>query len=203
MLFKSFFSFIVTWVKQYARDRFWATRGFVLALFARVGRYVDGNLEAGALYLLGHPRKVIIVDAALSAAAFLLGLGSWAFWAHILLLQNWAFTFVSRARNSASLSRHLRAGFLSNFVWWVSQVIIFKKLWHYIQGKNGSLVAVAVGLYYTLFTLTGSLLAHAQSLKTERGKGAVGASKRYAQIPVEEWERVQKIVMILGKEGKI
>lgn len=119
---------------------------------------------------------------------------TWLYWAPILIAQNFAFTFVSRARNSGSLRRHLVAGIASNGVWFVSQIIIFSKMFAMMTGKYGIGMAVFTSLYYTLFTLLGSITAHYWSLSNEKGKAAVGASKKYAQIPVEEWEQVKALL---------
>jgi hypothetical protein len=156
-------------------------------------KFIDEHLESAALYLFHHRSRVLAVDAVLSTILYLLGLGSWALWAHVLLLQNWAFTYVSRARNSGSLTRHLKAAFLSNGVWWISQIIIFSKLYGYINGGNGIRAALLTGLYYTLFTLTGSLVSHAQALQNEKGKAAVGANANLKQVSIEEWATVEEI----------
>lgn len=121
---------------------------------------------------------------------------TWIYWAPVLVAQNFAFTFVSRARNSGSLGRHMVAGLASNGVWFVSQIIIFSKMFKMMTGGYGIGMAVFTALYYTAFTLFGSLLAHYWSLKNEKGRAAVGASKKYAQIPVEEWERVRESILI-------
>ena len=42
-------------------------------------------------------------------------------------------------------------------------------------------------LYYTAFTMAGSIWAHYRRLKKESGANAVGANKKYVQITVEEW----------------
>ncbi len=118
---------------------------------------------------------------------------TWVLWAFILILQNFAFTFVSRARNSGSLPRHMIAGFFSNGVWFVSQILIFTQLFKIMTGQYGWPKAVGTSLYYTAFTLIGSLLAHYYSLVTEKGKSAVGASKKYVQITPEEWEHVKSM----------
>lgn len=120
---------------------------------------------------------------------------SWLLWAPILLAQNFAFTFVSRARNSGSLKRHLVAGIFSNGVWFVSQLFIFSKMFKMMTGAYGVWMAIFTGLFYTLFTLTGSITAHYYSLQSEKGKTAVGANKKYAQIPVEEWNNVKTAVL--------
>jgi hypothetical protein len=119
----------------------------------------------------------------------------WVGWAFLLIAQNFAFTFVSRARNSGSLKRHILAGIGSNGIWFLSQIIIFTKIWDVLTGKYGLKMAIFTGLYYTVFTLTGSVLAHYFSLRTEKGKSAVGASKMYAQIPAEEWTEFRAYVL--------
>lgn len=101
----------------------------------------------------------------------------WLIWAPILLAQNFSFTFVSRARNSGSLRRHLFAALCSNGVWFASQILIFTALFQAMTGKMGWKLAVLTGLYYTVFTVSGSLLAHYWSLRSEKGLARVGAYK--------------------------
>jgi hypothetical protein len=115
---------------------------------------------------------------------------TWIIWAVILILQNAAFTLVSRARNSGSMSRHVGAALLSNGVWFLSQGIIFTKLYKIMTGEYGWQQAVLTGLFYTTFTIVGSVAAHYIALRTEKGKSAVGASSKYAQISKEEWQLV-------------
>src|SRR5258708_26211732 len=117
---------------------------------------------------------------------------SWIYWALILLSQNFAFTYVSRARSSGSLYRHLKASIFSNGIWIFSQMLMLGPMFDYLTGKHGRAAQIAAGTVYTLSTVTGSLLAHYWALRTEKGKNAVGANKRYAQIPVEEWEKVKQ-----------
>jgi hypothetical protein len=121
-------------------------------------------------------------------------ISSWFVWAFILILQNFAFTFVSRARNSGSLARHMIAGIFSNGVWFISQIIIFGQLYAIMTGKYGITKAILTSIFYTVFTLIGSLLAHYYSLKSEKGKSAGGASKKYVQITPEQWVEVQTIL---------
>ena len=121
---------------------------------------------------------------------------SWLLWGFILILQNFAFTAVSRARNSGSLARHAIAGIFSNGVWFVSQIFIFNQMFSMMTGKYGLKMAIFTGFYYTALTLSGSILAHYYALKTEKGKSAVGANSKYAQITKEEWADV------LNKLGK-
>lgn len=121
----------------------------------------------------------------------------WIFWAFILVAQNMAFTFVSRARNSASLVRHILAAILSNGVWFVSQLILVSQLLDILTGKYGFWPAVGTGVFYTVFTITGSVLAHKLSLITERGRSAVGANDKYAQITKEDWNWIMETLRVL------
>jgi len=123
---------------------------------------------------------------------------SWAEWAVILFFQNISFTYVSRARSSGSLWRHLKAAIFSNLIWIFSLQLMLGPLAEYLNGKHGRLLQIETALWYTLFTVAGSLFAHYWALKTEKGKSAVGASKLYAQIPNAEWKRVLEVVNRVG-----
>jgi hypothetical protein len=112
---------------------------------------------------------------------------SWVLWAVILVAQNFAFTFVSRARNSGSIGRHAFASVFSNGVWFLGQTILFRKMLDLMTGKLGVWMAVLTAVFYTACTMAGSLLAHLHALRSEKGDSAVGASRKYAQIPAEEW----------------
>lgn len=114
----------------------------------------------------------------------------WGAWGLLLIAQNFAFTFVSRARNSGSLKRHLIAAIFSNGIWFGGQLMAVSAFMNILSGKYGPKMAIFAGLYYTAFTLSGSLLAHHHALKTEKGKGAVGANNKYAQITKEDWRLV-------------
>jgi len=116
----------------------------------------------------------------------------WFIWALNLLAQNFMFTFVSRARNSGSLKRHVVAAIGSNGVWILQFQIMLGPMMDYLNGKHGPLAQVGVGAFYTFFTVAGSVVAHHWSLKNEAGNSAVGANKRYVQITREEWDDVQR-----------
>lgn len=118
----------------------------------------------------------------------------WLTWAIILMIQNFSFTFVSRARNSGSIKRHVTAALLSNGVWFISQALIFSQLYKIMTGEYGLVAAVGTGLFYTAFTILGSVLAHWLALKTETGMGSVGANKKTKQLTVEEYERLVKLL---------
>jgi hypothetical protein len=115
---------------------------------------------------------------------------SWLLWGVILIAQNFAFTFVSRARNSGSVVRHAIASVFSNGIWFTSQMYIFTAMYAMLVGKHGVKLQVFTALFYTSFTVIGALVGHYISLRTEKGKAAVGASKKYAQIAVDDWKRI-------------
>ena len=96
-------------------------------------------------------------------------------WGILLVLQNAAFTWVSRARNSGSLSYHAIAAVASNLVWFVAQFILIDKMVQII--RDGALTeAIGTGLFYVLCTVTGSVGMHYVSLRwLETGKRKVGA----------------------------
>lgn len=123
----------------------------------------------------------------------------WVVWAIMLVWQNYAFTFVSRARNSGSLSLHMKAALQSNGVWFLQSIFVWSAFLKIITGAYGMWKALAAGVFYTIFTMSGAFLAHHRALKKEKGITAVGANKRYAQIPVEEWQAVK--ATLLGVPG--
>lgn len=63
-----------------------------------------------------------------------------------------------------------------------------------LVGRHGRLLQLETAAIYTVATVSGSLAAHFWSMKTERGKSAVGASKLYAQVPVAEWSAVKEML---------
>lgn len=121
----------------------------------------------------------------------------WIVWAVLLVAQNVSFTLVSRARNSGSVGRHMAAALISNGIWFLSQVFAIGTITAILIGKLGTVAAVGAGTFYTAFTLLGSLVGHKISLRTETGAAMVGANNKYAQITVEDYERIQKVLSIL------
>lgn len=118
----------------------------------------------------------------------------WVAWSLALVWQNYAFTRVSRARNSGSLKAHALASIQSNGVWFLQSLFVYSAFMNILTGKAGVIKAIGAALYYTAFTMAGSLYAHYVSLKKEKGASAVGANKKYAQIPTEEYEALKKAV---------
>lgn len=97
-------------------------------------------------------------------------------WAALLILQNAAFTWVSRARNGGSLGYHAVAAMGSNGIWFVSQFILVDQMVRILRsGSWGE--AAAVGLFYSACTVAGSVGMHWLSLRyLEKGKRRVGAA---------------------------
>lgn len=94
-------------------------------------------------------------------------------WFALLVLQNAAFTWVSRARNSGSLRYHAVASVFSNGIWFASQFVMISM----VIDKSLTLhEKLGLGAVYIAGTVTGSLLMHWVSMKyLETGKRKVGA----------------------------
>lgn len=80
---------------------------------------------------------------------------SWVLWGLMLLVQNASFTWVSRARNSKSISYHAVAAIASNGVWFLNLGVAVDKL----REAHGAQFALTA-LFYTAFTVIGSVGAH-------------------------------------------
>lgn len=118
----------------------------------------------------------------------------WAVWGLVLICQNFAFTFVSRARNSGSLYKHLVAAVFSNGIWFVSQTIAVGAFMKILSGAYGYSSAIGAGVFYTVFTITGSIAAHYYALKTEKGTSRVGAHKDVATFTKDEGEKLKALL---------
>lgn len=94
-------------------------------------------------------------------------------WFLLLVVQNAAFTWVSRARNSGSYGYHAIAAVFSNGVWFVSQFLLIG-----LVAKPGMPLgeAAMLGAIYVSGTVTGSVMMHYASIHwLERGKRKVGS----------------------------
>lgn len=112
-------------------------------------------------------------------------------WAAVLFAQNYSFTYVSRARNSGSLWRHLKAAVFSNGVWIFGNMLMLGPMFAYLTGKHGYGQAAIAGAVYTVATVSGSVIAHYVAQKTEKGKDRVGAHKDVAQFTAEEGRKIR------------
>lgn len=108
----------------------------------------------------------------------------------LLILQNITFTMVSRARNSASLTRHILWGIGSNGVWFLVQAQVFAHFMKVAYGQLGTEMQITFMVYYVLMTVVGAVAAHWWALRSESGKSAVGASLLYRQVLNTEWYAV-------------
>lgn len=97
----------------------------------------------------------------------------WMSWALLLVAQNASSTWVSRARNSGSYAYHAVASVASNGVWILSMYFVVDKI-HDAKGDPWRMLVI--GMFYTLFTVTGSVTMHWLSINyLEKGKRKVGA----------------------------
>jgi hypothetical protein len=96
-------------------------------------------------------------------------------WAALLICQNAAFTWVSRARNSGSYGYHALAATASNGVWFASQFVLIDTLVRLI--REGSWTErILTGVFYAACTVVGSVGMHWVSVRfLEAGKRRVGA----------------------------
>lgn len=111
----------------------------------------------------------------------------WILWALLLIIQNGAFTCVSRARNSSSLLYHGTASLFSNGIWFISQFILVDKFFNIIRNGRDIKSAIFVGLFYTVFTIIGSLTMHWVSMNyIEKGKRKlnVGVTQTVSKVSV-------------------
>jgi hypothetical protein len=92
----------------------------------------------------------------------------------VAFVQNMAFTWVSRSRNSGDPSYHRWAAICSNGVWFVTTLLIWNQLWSALTAGEWWRIA-ATGLVYVIATTEGSVLMMRILLKTEKGKRKVGA----------------------------
>lgn len=92
----------------------------------------------------------------------------------VAYVQNMAFTWVSRSRNSGDPSYHRYAAICSNGIWFVTNILISMQVWEVLKtGEWWQLVVV--GFVYIVATTEGSVRMMKILLKTETGKRKVGA----------------------------
>ena len=92
----------------------------------------------------------------------------------VAFVQNMAFTWSSRSRNSGDPNYHRYAAWASNGIWYLCQIINIKILWEPIT--TGDWKAIIIGfLVYTVATTEGSVFMMKKLIKKETGKRKVGA----------------------------
>ncbi len=95
-------------------------------------------------------------------------------WALLLVAQNAAFTWVSRARNSGSDWYHGFAAIFSNGIWFAATFITFERVWTVLKTGDVAL-GIMIGLVYVVATVTGSVSMGMFLRKfVEKGKRKVG-----------------------------
>jgi hypothetical protein len=91
-------------------------------------------------------------------------------------VQNMAFTWTSRSRNSGDPNYHRWAAMCSNGIWLICHFLVWKQIWTGFEtGQWWRLVIAAV--VYIFATTEGSVLMMKILLKKEKGKHRVGARK--------------------------
>lgn len=92
----------------------------------------------------------------------------------VAFIQNMAFTWVSRSRNSGDPSYHRYAAICSNGVWFITQLFILSLLLPaLVKGDWWRVLAAAIT--YIAATTEGSVYMMKVLLKKESGKRRVGA----------------------------
>ena len=91
----------------------------------------------------------------------------------VSFVQNMAFTWVSRSRNSGDPSYHRYAAYCSNSIWFATNVLIWHQVWKAIESGEWWYL-VAAGVAYTIATAEGSVFMMKKLLRTETGKQRVG-----------------------------
>lgn len=92
----------------------------------------------------------------------------------VAFVQNMAFTWVSRSRNSGDPNYHRYAAYCSNGIWFITNVLIWKQVWNAIESGNYWYLVVA-GIAYCIATSEGSVFMMKKLLKSEKGKRKVGS----------------------------
>src|ERR1043166_7292610 len=94
---------------------------------------------------------------------------NYSIWALFLILQNFSFVLVSRARNSKSIKYHMVMSFFSNSIWFFQSIFLLTNQLDVL--KTGSFQqALGIGMFYTFFTMTGAMLSHKFAIYLEAKK---------------------------------
>lgn len=93
----------------------------------------------------------------------------------LAFIQNMAFTWVSRSRNSGDPNYHRWAALCSNAVWFLTNALLTSQLMRSLATGSYWQIAI-VFLVYVISTTEGSVLMMKILLSREQGKRRVGAS---------------------------
>lgn len=92
----------------------------------------------------------------------------------LLILQNFSFTVVSRARNSGSDWFHAGAAVFSNGIWVIVNFFLFQG-WDKVMEQDSNALLFGLAAFYVAFTVIGSILGGKISRRFfESGKRKVG-----------------------------
>lgn len=89
-------------------------------------------------------------------------------------IQNMAFTWVSRSRNSGDANYHRYAAWVSNAIWFLMQVLVISQVLPALTQGDWKKLAITAFIY-TASTSEGSVLMMKYLIKNETGKRKVGA----------------------------
>ena len=92
----------------------------------------------------------------------------------VAFIQNMAFTWVSRSRNSGDPNYHRWAAIASNGIWFITTLLIWNQLWTALTTGDWFKI-ILTGAVYVIATTEGSVLMMKILLKKETGKKQVGA----------------------------
>ena len=92
----------------------------------------------------------------------------------VSFIQNMAFTWTSRSRNSGDPNYHRYAAWCSNGIWFVCYILILKAVWGSIERGEWWFVGLSA-LIYVVCTAEGSVVMMKILLKKEKGNRRVGA----------------------------
>jgi len=92
----------------------------------------------------------------------------------VAFLQNMAFTWVSRSRNSGDPAYHRWAAYCSNTVWLICHLLVWKHIWGAFQANDITKLIPMIAVY-AIATSEGSVFMMKKLLKTERGSRRVGS----------------------------
>lgn len=122
-------------------------------------------------------------------------------WAILLVLQNAAFTWVSRARNSGSDLYHGIAAVFSNGIWLVATFFTFDKVFYAAITDGFTLEVGGASLLYVACTVSGSVYTGKFLRRfVERGKRQVGHYDDKEQRIVQLEDQVRLVARILERQ---
>lgn len=85
-------------------------------------------------------------------------------WAFVLILQNFSFVLVSRARNSNNIWYHAVCSLASNGVWFLQNILLLGNVLDVFR-TGAWWQMVWIGIFYTTFTMLGAISAHYFALR--------------------------------------